>query len=251
MDKDPGLICICGATPLETLWLKRGLTGHIKWKEGPAWYQIGQYMGERVILVQSGIGGKNIRRALQNLPKNPRIKLAFNIGCTGALVPSMKTAHLNVSSRILLYTDNDTHYIPEKDMLDLARSAIINFKCPNAHFLPSMTVKGPFDREDKMALHKKVPDLGCVDLESYYFAQFFARLRIPYLIARSVSDTWNLRLPPSAGLNPFWWKRKRWLPAPVKQLPDILRFHLAAIMACRKNQKFAGYLIEQIRLLGQ
>lgn len=242
-------ICICGATPQEIFWIKRGLTGKTEWREGPSKYHFGTYMGQKTLLVQSGIGGKNIRRALRNLPSRLRIRLAINIGCTGSLSPYMRIAHLNIPPQIRLHMKEAALCMTEKRMLALACLTANSFRGSKVYFLPSMTVKRVFDREDKLDLHREFPDLGCVDMESYYFAQFFSQLSIPYLIIRSVSDTCNLRLPPFQYLNAFWWKRRRLIPRPVNQLPNILRFHLAVIMACWTNQRFISRLINNIPML--
>ena len=66
--KDHFLICICGASPLEIFWIKRGLKKRTECREGSAIYLLGAYLNQDVLLVQSGIGGKNIRGALRDLP---------------------------------------------------------------------------------------------------------------------------------------------------------------------------------------
>jgi len=212
-------------------------------------YQFGTYLNKKILLVQSGIGGKNIRRALRSLPLKYDISLAINIGCTGSLVPSIRIAHLNIPCQIKLYKEQAMNFIPQKEVLAFAHSTANEFNRATSHFFPALTVKKVFDREEKMALHRNAPELGCVDLESYYFAQFFSKLQIPYLIIRAVSDTCELSLPPVSYLSPSYWKRWAHMPELSKQLPSILRFHLAVIQACWINQRFINFLLCRIRNL--
>ncbi|MBN2372764.1 hypothetical protein JXL19_03095 [bacterium] len=244
------VICICGATPQEIFWIKRGLIGKTIWEKGRSIYYYGSYMGKRALLVQSGIGGKNIRRSLRNLPKELKIRLALNIGCAGSLMPYMKIAHLNIPPQVRLREKDAASFNTGKEMLALACSTAGSFRASKVSFLPSMTVKSAFDREDKIALHRESPDLGCVDMESYYFASFFSLLDIPYLIIRSVSDTWNFKLPPLTYLNPFWWKRHHLIPRPIDQVPNVLRLQFAVIFACYANQRFVSRLMNVIKSWG-
>ncbi|MGA1864203.1 MAG: hypothetical protein ACMUHX_04000 [bacterium] len=246
LNVNPFLICICGASPLEIFWIKRGLKIKATWREGSALYLFGTYSGQKVLLVQSGIGGKNIRCALRDLPLKYDIGLAINIGCTGSLVPHLRVAHLNIPCQIRLYKQNNLNYTPNKKTLLFARSRAISFKRAKSHFLPALTIKKAMDREEKMALLRNDPDLGCIDLESFYFARFFSDIQIPYLIVRAVSDTWDFNLPPVPYLSPSCWRRWTYMPGISKQLPNILRFHIAVIKACWANQRFVRYLIRGI-----
>lgn len=247
--RNPFLICICGASPLEILWIKRGLNIKEERREGSALYRFGNYLDQKVLLVQSGIGGKNIRRALRDLPLKYDIGLAINIGCTGSLVPDLRTAHLNIPCQIKLDKQQGVNYTPQKKIFAFAYYTAISFKRGKSHFLPALTVKKAIDREEKMTLLRNDPELGCIDLESFYFARFFSGLHIPYLIVRSVSDTWDFTLPPAPYLSPLCWRRWAYMPRLSKQLPNILRFHLAVIQACWTNQRFINLLIHSIRKL--
>lgn len=244
---NPFIICICGASPLEILWIKRGLKIKSEWGEGSVIYRFGTYSDQKVLLVQSGIGGKNIRRALCELPLKYDIGLAINIGCTGSLVPHLRIAHLNIPCQIRLHKQNNLNYTPKKKTLLLARSRAISFKRVKSHFLPALTIKKVIDRKEKIALRRNDPELGCIDLESFYFARFFSDIQIPYLIVRAVSDMWDFNLPPVPYLSPSCWYRRTYMPGISKQLPNILRFHLAVIRACWTNQRFVGYLIRGIK----
>lgn len=244
--KNPFLICICGASPLEILWIKRGLNKRAEWREGSKLYRFGTYLEQKVLLVQSGIGGKNIRSTLRDLPLKYDIGLAINIGCTGSLVPYLRIAHINIPCQIKLDKQQSVNYMPQKKILVFAHSTAILFKKGKSHFLPTLTVKKVLGREEKMALHRVYPKLGCIDLESFYFARFCSELHIPYLIVRAVSDTWDFSLPPVPFLSPFCWRRLTYMPKISKQLPNILRFHLAVIRACWTNQRFVHLLIRRI-----
>jgi nucleoside phosphorylase len=247
--RNPLLICICGASPLEILWIKRGLNKRAEWREGSALYRFGTYLDQKVLLIQSGIGGKNIRRALRDLPLKYDIGLAINIGCTGSLVPYLRIAHINIPCKIKLDKQQGVNYMPQKEILVFARFTAISFRGGKAHFLPALTVKKALDREEKLALHRNDPELGCIDLESFYFARFFSEAHIPYLIVRAVSDTRDFSLPPVPYLSPFCWRRRTYMPKISKQLPNILRFHIALIQACWTNQRFINLLIRSIRKL--
>jgi nucleoside phosphorylase len=234
---------------LEILWIKRGLNIESEWKEGPAFFRFGTYLDQKVLLVQSGIGGKNIRGALRDLPLKYDIGLAVNIGCTGSLVPYLRTAHLNIPSKIKLYEQKNLSYTPQKKTLGFARSVAISFKRGKSHFLPALTIKKVIHREEKIALLRNDPELGCIDLESFYFARFFSEVQIPYLIVRAVSDTCDFTLPPIPYLSPLCWRRRAYMPRLSKELPNILRFHLAVIKACWTNQRFINHLIRNIKRL--
>jgi nucleoside phosphorylase len=244
------MICICGATHLETHWIRKALIREEEWGQGPALYLQGSYQGKSILLIRSGIGGKNIRRALRHIPPDHKIGLAINIGCAGSVMPHMRVAHLNIPVRIGLHMHEANDCIPEKGLLTFARSMAMAFKRTKVHFLPSLTVKKAFNREEKRVLHHSAPELGSVDLESYYFARFFSELRTPYLIVRSVSDTWDHRLPPVPYLNPSCWKSWRRMPRPSIELPNIVRFHLGVILACWINQRFINLFIRKAAMPG-
>jgi len=242
------MIGICSATPLEIYWIKKELTKVTEWGTGSARFFQGVYLDQKILLIQSGIGRKNIRRALKGLFPYPEIRLAINIGCTGAIVPQMEIAHINIPPQIRLHIKNG-YYQPHHEWLNFAVDTAISFKRTKTHFFPALTIQTALDREGKLDLHRKAPDLGCVDLESYYFAQFFSERQIPYVIIRAVSDTWNLRLPPIPYLNPSCWKKWSCTPIFSRHLLHILLFHLAAIRACWTNQRFIRYFLDRIRML--
>jgi len=244
------MICICGATNLEIHWIRKVLIREEEWAQGSALYLQGSYQGKRILLIRSGIGAKNIRRALRHIPPDQKIALAINIGCAGSVMPHMRVAHLNIPVRIGLHMDETDEFVPERGLLAFAHNIAMAFKRRKVHFLPSLTVKKAFDREEKRALHHSAPELGSVDLESYYFARFFSEIHIPYLIVRSVSDTWDHRLPPVPYLSPSCWKSWRRMPRPSIELPNILRFHLGVILACWINQRFIHLFIRNAAMPG-
>ncbi|MGA1795053.1 MAG: hypothetical protein ACMUIL_04250 [bacterium] len=213
-----------------------------EWAIGSARFVKGIYLKHPVLLVQSGIGRRNIHRALSNLPDDRAIAAAINIGCTGALVPEMKVAHLNIPQEIRLHPQGSVETVPEA-MFVHARSAAGAFGTAKVHFRPSATVAGAFDPEQKRALRLKAPDIGCVDLESYHFARFFAQRGIPSLVARGVSDTYDAVLPPVSWCDPSCWKRWHRMGVPSGKLLGAIRFHLAVLMACWINRRFVDQLL--------
>ena len=243
-------ICICGATSQETFWIKKALTPQMEWKEGSAIYRLGTCSGKKICLIQSGIGRKNLIRALCKIPFDHNIILALNIGCTGSLLPYLKISNLNIPPQISLHLKKHSKQMPPKDLLYLALLTARSFKRIKAHFLPSLTVKKTFDKKDKLALHRTAPHFGCIDMESYYFAQFFSQHKIPYLVIRSVSDTRYFKLPPFPFLSPSCWKNKKsgLIPVPMSHLPCILRFHTALYFACWTNQSFVLALIKKFQM---
>jgi hypothetical protein len=156
-------------------------------------------------------------------------------------------AHINIPCQIRLYNQNNLNYTPKKKTLLFARYTAISYKRIKSHFLPALTIKKTINRKEKMALLRNNPELGCIDLESFYFARFFSEVNIPYLIIRSVSDTLDFVLPPTPYLSPLCWRRKAYMPGLSKQLPNILRFHIAVIKACWTNQRFVKHLIRSIK----
>ena len=239
------MICICGATPLEIYWLKKGMTKKAEWRAGSAQYYLGLYSNQKILLIQTGIGGKNLRHAIKGVFPHYDIRLAINIGCAGAIMPHMRIAHLNIPPMIGVHI-NHTYYHPHSEWLQFARFTAMSFKRAKVHFFSALTIQAALDREDKKTLHKTSPDLGCVDLESYYFAQFFSDLQIPYLIIRAVSDTWDFSLPPIPYADPSCWKKWSCMPILSRQLPRILFFHLAVIRACWTNQRFIRYFVRML-----
>lgn len=236
------MICICGATPIETFWINKGICGKREWAIGSARFVKGTYLKHPVLLVQSGIGRRNMHRALSNLPDDRTIGSAINIGCTGALVPAMKVAHLNIPREIRLHPEGSVETVSEA-MFMHARSAAGAFRMGRVHFRPSATVNTAFDREQKHALRLKAPDIGCIDLESYHFARFFAQRGIPCLVARGISDTYNAVLPPVSWCDPSCWRRWHRMGIPSRKLLCTIRFHIALLMACWMNRRFVDHLL--------
>jgi nucleoside phosphorylase len=246
-----GVICICGATHLEIHWIRKALIREEEWAQGSALYTQGSYQGKRILLIRTGVGAKNIRRALRLITPDQEIGLAINIGCAGSIMPHMRVAHLNIPVRIGLHMHETDECVPERGLLTFSRTVAMGFKRRKVHFLPSLTVKKAFNREEKRVLHHAAPELGSVDLESYYFARFFSELRIPYLIVRSISDNWDHGIPAVPYLSPSCWKSWRRMPRPSIELPNIVRFHLGVILACWVNQRFIRFFIRKAAIPGR
>jgi len=143
-------------------------------------------------LLKTGIGvekaGENLRRCLERRS----VCAVFGIGFAGGLSPGLQDGDLVLARRIR----GSKTMSASPELLTIAEK--VRLHGTPVHFGTFVTVDqilGDSEAKRSLAASLERHEVGCVDMESSAIAQVCSERRIPFLIARCITDRLNEDLP--------------------------------------------------------
>ncbi len=176
------------------------LVGDTFFEKSVSWHGLrlwqGEYAGQKVLLVQTGMGKERAESAAGFILKNYPVQTALSFGFGGALAP-----HLTIADLIFCQSLHDASaahpgpaYDSDRDLIALA-ARVAERQGLHAEIGDGLTVDHLVCLpEEKQALEQKF-SAQVVDMESYWVARCMAE-RCRFLALRSISDTSIESLPP-------------------------------------------------------
>jgi adenosylhomocysteine nucleosidase len=152
--------------------------------------------GRELCLVRSGVGGRNIGKALEALTGVWKPDLLVLTGFTGACDPQFHAGQVVVPGNIVT-ADGNT----------LTAGIDGPQNIPQAAPCTMMTVTKVYQFADKQRLLQAQGPGRVVDMESGFFAAWALEHRIPFLVIKAVSDPYRVVLPSSRFLSKFFEKK--------------------------------------------
>jgi adenosylhomocysteine nucleosidase len=152
-----------------------------------------EYRGGELALVRTGVGGRNIIRALDELSAVWRPNLLILIGFTGAADPQFRTSQV-VLPHTIITTSGQTIAVTAAGL------AVI----PGAILCTMVTVTRVYHHADKQRLFQEQGPGRVVDMESGFLAAWALEHRTPFAIIKAISDTYQFILPSGRFLTKFF-----------------------------------------------
>ena len=159
----------------------------------------GQYLHHKIVLLKSGVGKKNIQRILKvidNIPVN-RVKCILHIGLAGAVVPYLKIGDIIVPQELMNINRNNNSYYADQYLLRkidqlIDHSPKIKKKIYYPHLVTSNVI---CSKKEKQIILQQYPQAGAVDMEAFYIGQYCTENRVPFLLIKAISDTYDFTFP--------------------------------------------------------
>lgn len=143
-----------------------------------------------LVLLETGEGVVNAERHLEAWLERRTARAVLSIGFAGALSPSLQVGDLVIGREV-----RDSKGSPDAMLLSAAKRVQIDVP---VHFGVALTSNEIlWQAESKRALADSLGanDIGFVDTESTAIAGVCARRRVPFLVARSITDRLDEDLP--------------------------------------------------------
>jgi nucleoside phosphorylase len=141
-------------------------------------------------LIETGEGPRNANRALRSRLENSSPRAVINIGMAGSLSPELRIGDVVIAREARAAGES----------FDASQSPIFQIaeQMKDVSFGVAITVDeivGEAQAKRRLAERLGKNDLCWVDMESAAIAALCERLKIPYLIARCISDAFDEDLP--------------------------------------------------------
>jgi len=161
----------------------------------------GEYRGRDVLLVQTGMGQERAETATKYVLERYAVGTMISLGFAGAL-----TEELEVGDAVVCATlrpapgprqeaTRTRSYSADDGLLRLAAQALedtaVRYCIGTGVTVPHLVSSPEERRELGRAFHADI-----VDMESYWIAKIASEWQIPFVAARTISDTWQDNLPP-------------------------------------------------------
>lgn len=149
-----------------------------------------------VMLVRGGVGPERTARRLAETSQHAQC--VFSIGCAGALAPGIKVGDAVISDRIVDDAAAGGPYVPSAELAMVAgeccRELGIPFHLGGTVTTPEVaaTVEA---KQQLAARHHAI----AVDMETAQVAAWAARIGVPLLAIRTISDAAHTMIPPEIG----------------------------------------------------
>jgi adenosylhomocysteine nucleosidase len=143
-------------------------------------------------LLKTGVGVGNADRALRCCLEHARPRVVLGIGFAGGLSPKLRVGD------VLLARNVRGSSLTLVSAALLAAAAKISLDGTTIHFGTVITVNeilGKASLKRSLAGSLESGELGCVDMESLAIAQVCSEYRLPFLIARCITDGLGEDLP--------------------------------------------------------
>ena len=141
-------------------------------------------------LIETGEGPRNASRVLRSWLEKKNTRAVINIGFAGSLSPLLQIGDIVIAREVRTYTES----------FDASASRLFQFaeQVQNARSAVAITVDEIVcEAKAKQRLAEKFTanGIGWVDMESAAIASVCNSLNVPFLIARSITDTFDEDLP--------------------------------------------------------
>ena len=161
----------------------------------------GEYLKRDVLLVQTGMGQQRAETATKYVLEHYAVDVLISLGFAGALTEELEvgdavicaTLHCAPGSR--QEATRPRSYSADDGLLRLAAQALedtaVRYCIGSGVTVPQLISSAGERRQLGRAFHADI-----VDMESYWIAQIASDRQIPFVAARTISDTWQDNLPP-------------------------------------------------------
>jgi len=194
-------------------------------------------------LLETGEGIANAERCLEAWLERGAARAVLSIGFAGALSPSLQVGDLVIGREV-----RDSRGSPDANLLSASKR--VQMTVP-LHFGVALTSNEIlFEAESKRTLASSLGanEIGFVDMESTAIAGVCARRRVPFLIARSITDRLEEDLP--LDFNQYRDRDGRVDPKKVVKAALLRPAALKGLLELRKRSRLcAGRMAEFIELL--
>jgi adenosylhomocysteine nucleosidase len=165
-------------------------------------------------LIETGEGPRNASRILQSRLEQSSPRAVINIGMAGSLSPELRVGDLVIAREARAYGESfaqkesfaEKESFPEGqsfaggESFDASQSPLFRIaeQMKNVRSAIAITIDeivGEAQTKRRLAERLGKNDLAWVDMESAAIASLCERLKIPYLIARCISDAFDEDLP--------------------------------------------------------
>ena len=216
--------------------------------------------GDAVQVLVVGVGKEAVHRSLNRWLKargagstSNRPDRLLLLGFAGAVDPALGCGDLILAGRYCLHQGTPDELGPEevgKDFFEadssMLEQAAAAAGAPGLAWrqVESLTVGRPVrSGEEKAAIHRRRPvgplNLGAINMEDYWVAEFAARAEIPFLAVRAVIDSAGQTIPSYAmGLQEGRWSALASAAARPWQLPNLVRLASNRRLAQRSLRRF-------------
>jgi nucleoside phosphorylase len=193
MFKHPAIIY---ALDLEIKPFRQNLTVREERPLGKGTLALCDWHGQELALVKSGVGGKNIFRALDGLCAAWQPDFLILTGFAGACDPQFHSGQVVIPGNIVT-ADGRTLVTAIDEVKAVTQAAPCTM----------VTVTKIYQFTDKQRLlHEQGPG-RVVDMESGFFAAWALECGIPFLVVKAISDPYRFTLPSSRFIAKFFEKK--------------------------------------------
>lgn len=159
----------------------------------------GEYLHHKILLLRSGVGKKNTLRILRIVHSIPvkKVKCILHIGLAGAIAQYLKIGDVIVPQVFKNINLNNNYYYADHNLLQKIdqltdHSPMIKKKIYKPHLVTSDIV---CSKKEKQIILQKYPQAGAVDMEAFYIGQYCTENKVPFLLIKAISDTYDFKFP--------------------------------------------------------
>ena len=172
-------IAILGAIKDEIAGIKNQMRidNALRWQTGNAF--VGEWQGEPIVLVRSGMGRDRARRALAEVAEKVDLKEVISIGYAGALDTALQVGELVVADQVVHYETLKSYPLDEaliSTMPEARRGTLLT--------VDEVVATPP----EKKALREKFSAVA-VDMETSALAEEAQTRHLPFASVRAITDT--------------------------------------------------------------
>jgi adenosylhomocysteine nucleosidase len=146
----------------------------------------------RLALITTGLGFENADRGVRSWLRRRDTRVVLGIGFAGGLSASLQIGDLVIAREVLgMFKASPTRELLQAAEKVFADGLVVRFGTV-------MTVKEVLCEsraKRSLAMSLDAEEIGCVDMESAAIAQTCSEYRIPFLIARCITDRLDENLP--------------------------------------------------------
>jgi nucleoside phosphorylase len=137
-----------------------------------------EYRGAKILVLATGVGAERADHGISKLlEKYANIGLAVFLGFTGALEEDFKVGDIIIPFEFFSLPNPGIRYQHSPEILNFCKT----IKIKNKVYLG----------EERIRLKKAYPAISSIDMESFMLAKRFSHHRIPFIIAKAISDEWD------------------------------------------------------------
>lgn len=150
----------------------------------------GTIRGNEIVLAKTGMGKKRIAAIMDELFRVYDVGFVIFAGVAGAVDKNLKVGDIVMPKTVISLIDSK-RYDTAWHAAEGVQTGGLLVKIGGAEY----TVDRVFGADDKALLREQDPDAVAVDMESSCVCERAYRQKIPCLIIRGISDTWDFRFP--------------------------------------------------------
>ncbi|MFH0924307.1 MAG: hypothetical protein V1872_01525 [bacterium] len=225
-------IAILAAMDLEVTPIKKKILVEREYHQKRLSFYWGEYAGQKIVLVKSGIGKKNSYKALEELNRLEDVVCVINIGLAGGINPKLKigslvipkiirdnlfpNSHCEVDQLLLgkvnsatqpSFSETNMFFQNTKGNENLVSSSIFNneerrtknqervFSNEIIFDAELITTNNICSYKEKKEILQAYPKVVAVDMESFHIVYWCNKNNVPFICFRAISDTLKFKFP--------------------------------------------------------